>query len=383
MNSNVIVLALGLYKGSGGVNKSVQTFQRALNAKVVSWVDPRKIEQEPLIWENSEIVFGSRLPVLNKLLCPQIGQSQSIERKFSSAKMITCHSFWRWHNQWVAKFSSRTNIPYLFVPHGSLDPYVFEKDRVAKWMFLKFGGRNFIQQAACVIFSTRGERDKAMKVCQPRRAEVIYWPLEKQDFERVHDPAARYRVRERHQIPPAARCLLFFGRLHPMKRPLETIEAIAAARQPNVHLIIVGNAYGITDAECRAHADRLGVGRQVHVIGPVYGLEIADYFSASDAYISLSARENFNYTAAECLAAGLPAILSPGNDLVLELKNVDCGWFLQDDRAETAVAAIQSFCQGTEDELRLKGVSGKQWTARELSFKSFENRLRSLIMELT
>ena len=66
------------------------------------------------------------------------------------------------------------------------------------------------------------------------------------------------------------------------------------------------------------------------MIGPVYGDSKYHYLFASDAYVSLSQRENFNHTAAESLSAGLPVILSPGNDLAGEIRDEGCSWSLND-----------------------------------------------------
>ncbi|MEM7791065.1 MAG: glycosyltransferase, partial [Verrucomicrobiota bacterium] len=309
------ILALGLYKSSGGPSKSIRAMQEALNAEVISWVDPIQISKDELIWKDAHVVAGSSWPILRQLLLAPKKSMRVAEEIISTSRIVSCHSPWRGHMLWLYHMHRKAGVPYWFVPHGGLDPYVFEEQGFLKRLFLRLGGRAAIENAACVIFTTKAERDKAIKVCRPQRSEIVYWPLNDEDFSVRRGADERRYIRGKLGIPSEARCLLYFGRLHAMKRPLETIEAIAAS-QSNAHLIIVGNEFGVSLEDCRSQAADLGLEDRVHVIGPVYGETKAHYFAAADAYISLSRRENFNFAAAESMAAGLPLILSPGNDLV-------------------------------------------------------------------
>ena len=274
---NAPILALGLYKESGGVNKCVRAFQRALNAQVISWVDPVQVREQQLIWSDSTVVHGSRLPVLRQMLYPASGETIMAEQILAKADIVMCHSFWRWHNPWLRRIARTRSVPYWFVPHGGLDPYVFQTGRWAKKLFLRCVGTRFIREAACVIFSTRREMEKAAPWCPARRTEIIYWPLEDQDFAMVWNKELGRTVREQYGIPPNQRCLLYFGRLHPMKRPLETIDAVSAAGRDDVHLLIVGNEFGVSLPECRQRAEQQGMADRVHVVGPVYGQKVAAY----------------------------------------------------------------------------------------------------------
>ena len=128
-----------------------------------------------------------------------------------------------------------------------------------------------------------------------------------------------------------------------MKRPLETIEAFAGVEGSSSHLIIVGNEFGVTVDDCHNKAAALSVSDRVHVVGPAYGDEKLKYMAASDAYVSLSKRENFNFTAAEALATDLPLLLSPGNDLAVELQHLDGVSTLNTDALDEATQAMWSF----------------------------------------
>lgn len=376
-----LVLTLGLYQGSGGPSKSIRAMQRALDADVISWVDPVQAASDRLIWDQTARVEGSSLPVLRQLLYPAKGQTNKAEAILAGASLVSCHSPWRWHNLWLRKMARKHGLPYWFVPHGGLDPYVFEEQAPIKKAFLRFGGRRFLEEAACVIFTAKAERDKALRICQPKRSEVVYWPLAEADFLVHRDAERRAKQRTILGIPAQAPCLLYFGRLHPMKRPLETIDAVARAGG-DVHLIVIGNAFGVTEADCRERAHQMGVADRVHVVGPVYGEAKADYLAAADAYISLSRRENFNFTAAESMASGLPIILSAGNDLGGELGDTNCVWILEDDRPESAVKGVRQFVDAGVSTREAMGANGRSWAEANLKFDVFAQKIQSLAGEL-
>ena len=374
------LVTLGCYQSTGGPSKSIRAFQRALNARVVTWVDPQELAAEPLVFEEPTVVRGSPAPVLRNVLYPRRQDLAAAEQLVATSDLVSCHLFWRWHAPWVATMAQKHGFPFWLVPHGGLDPYVFQQSGFVKGVFTNTVARPFLNRVSALVCSTQREFDKAQPRAPHARRCVAPWPLEPQDF-RVQDVAARARVRQRLGVPEDSLCLLFLGRLHPMKQPLETISALARSEAPRAHLILVGNPYGITTAECEAHARRLGVGNRVHVIGPVFGSAKWDYMDACDAYISLSHRENFNFSATEAMASGLPVILSPGNDLACDLVSKDCGWMLPTvDAAEEAIEAAASLSAA---HLAEKGGRARQWAVDSLQFEFFQKRVCSFAEMVT
>lgn len=374
------IVALGLYRSSGGPSRSVRAFADALRADVISWVDPAEAAQEELIWDRSTVVTGSRLPLLRQLLVPQPGGLAAAESVVRASDVISCHSFWRWHAVWLERTASRHRVPYWFVPHGGLDPYVFEHGRLFKNVFLSCFGRRFLDHAAAVVCATKREHDKLESLMPGKRAAVIPWPLAPSDF-RTSDPTARRAVRRRLDIPDESVVFLLFGRLDPMKRPLETIAMFAAAARADSHMLVVGPESGVSREQCERTARAHGVGGRVHVVGGSYGPDRTAYLDAADVYVSLSRRENFNYTATEAMASGLPVILSPGNDLGPDIAHVGCGWVLEaGDEPEAAIAEASATAHA---DLAAMGGRGRAWAEAHLRADQFASRVRTLAAEIT
>ena len=308
------IVAPGLFKDFGGPRKTINTFAKALGAPIYSFCDGVRIRAEPLAVDNVVPIASSTIPMLRQFLVPQKEAIKCAETAIAESALVSCHMFYRYYSLWVNQMHRKHGTPYWFVPHGILDPWVMTKGALVKNTYWQLGGARFLKEAATVICATSAERDKAAAHFDLPDADVLPWPVELVNVDQRDE--VRSNLRGRLGIPNDAHVLLYFGRLHPMKQPLETIRALAEAKANDTHLIILGNEDGVSLRECSEIAKICGVEAQVHVIGPVYGDEKYDYLLASDAYISLSHRENFNHTAGESMAAGLPVILSPGNDLL-------------------------------------------------------------------
>lgn len=369
-----LIISLGVFKGSGGPTKTISSFKKALCAEQFSFCSREELDAGPLAVDGAEAVVASSLPILKQLRVAGGSKTADAEFAFSQSQIVSCHSYYRYHALWVNKNSRKYKVPYWFVPHGILDPWVMQNGQVAKRLYWACGGARFLEQASTVIFSTSAERDKAMSQFDLPAAEVIYWPVEL--VERTNFEARRARIREELGISEDARVLLYFGRIHSMKKPLETIRSVANVGDESLHLVMVGNEQDVSLKDCYAVADQCGISSRVHLVGPVYNETKFDYMMAADAYISLSYRENFNHTAAESLSAGLPVILSPGNDLQVDIRDEMCSWGLKDERLETASQVIEEFSQMPLDKLQSMGVRGREWVEENLQFSTFAQRLR-------
>lgn len=373
MNS---IISLGLFKESGGPTKTISYFQKALSAEVYAFCKVEEVVNSPLALENSFPVLSYRMPLLSHFCVPPATDCKQAELALAKSNVISVHSFYRYHNIWVNKMSKRYHVPYWFVPHGILDPWVMEKGSTVKKLYWKMGGKRFVDQSSTVIFSTTAERDKALYQFDLPSTEVIPWPVKLVDISRRNE--RRRILRETLGIPESAKVLLYFGRLHSMKRPLETIAAFATGGGDNLHLLIVGNEQDVTLKDCFLTAEKYNVDKRVHLIGPIYGEKKYDYLMASDAYISLSYRENFNHTAAESLSVGLPLILSPGNDLQGDIYSARCSWNLNDNEIKSASNVIEEFTNLDHTVLSHMGMRGRQWVELNLKFKTFQERLQLL-----
>jgi glycosyltransferase involved in cell wall biosynthesis len=248
-------------------------------------------------------------------------------------------------------------------------------------------GSRFLAGAAHVIFSTRLGMEKARRWLRTANGRVVPWPVDMPSADAAE--ASRSAFRERLGIPEEAPILLFVGRFHTVKRPLETVRAFCASAPPSAHLVMMGvdgDVLGRTVFESVPMPWR----ERVHVVNGRSSTELAAAYRAADGFVSLSFQENFGYAAADALAHGLPVILSPGHDLAYEMPGAtagrfECGWLLPDDSdaaARQAIAEWAALAAGglnTESRLKAMGRRGQEWAADHLGRDRFRTSLQRLV----
>jgi glycosyltransferase involved in cell wall biosynthesis len=368
----------------GGLHRSVHDFSLALAAPVLSFDDGH----------------GERTGVEDGVAIHKIGcgsgwlardcrvMSAAVARQAAAsvarADLLVVHSLFRAHAPWAERWARESGRRYWAVPHGCLDPWGLGQRGLLKRLWLEMLGRSYLAHADRIVVSSQRSLDKSRPWIPDGgasdRAVVVHWPVALPRLEQR--AAARARFRLRQGIPEESRLLLFVGRLHAVKRPIETLRAFCAAAPENCHLAIVGMDGDVTQADVRA-AIPAGWQDRVHLVGPLAGDDLTESLLASDGFISLSFQENFGYAAAEAIAAGLPMILSPGHDLAYEMPvregRFGCGWLLGDNSQATAVAAIREWAAASESALAAMGGTGRAWAGDVLSFGRFRDRLTGLV----
>lgn len=295
--------------------------------------------------------------------------------ELQSCEHVGLHGSYRHTGEYLRRATnfSRT-LRFSYIPHGSLDPWVFKKNRLLKNAWLASYGRLLLKKSTNVIAATTSELRKIQRIagCLPNQ-KVIPLPVDV-----VQRPTEEQRqiARQRLALPNSARVLLYLGRLHPMKRPAETIQLVCAHSSKDIHLIVAGPEDGISLAKLTALVSRYDAKQRIKIVGPAFGQSKLSLFFAADAFISLSHRENFNYAAAESLSLGIPVILSPGNDIAEDLMSVKCGWMLPSVSEKCVHDALTDFAELQVVEQREMGCRGRNWANDELHPSRFVDNVQ-------
>ncbi len=373
-----IAAGLKVTPANGGIAKSIQLFADALKGKVLSFSDNSLSENDRQAFPN---VF--HLPANDNWFDQWYGRPSQltigrIEPCLIGLKLISCHGLFGHHVHWTGNVSKKINIPYWVVPHGSLYPYVFQKRYLIKLAWWRTFGAPFLENAASVIFSSEEEREQSKWLYQGNNTHVINWPVSGPHVELGE--SQKWSVRHELHIPDDCKVALYLGRLHTMKCPLQTIEALASEENSKWHLIMIGPSGDISAEACCRHADDLGVTSRVHILGPKYNEDKFRYIRGADFFISLSYRENFGHSAAECLSAAIPCILSPGNALVREVAHdyPKAVIPLVDNTVESARKGLKIAASATAEERVLMSKHANSFVKDKLDYRIFKTTLQSL-----
>jgi glycosyltransferase involved in cell wall biosynthesis len=119
-------------------------------------------------------------------------------------------------------------------------------------------------------------------------------------------PPVTATSREALGLPRDAFVLITIGRLVARKATTQLIDALAASRIPNAHLVIVGD--GPDAAAVERRAEELGVRDRLHMLGQVTDAQKYAALSVADAFITASQHEGFGLVFLEAMAFGLPVL---------------------------------------------------------------------------
>jgi glycosyltransferase involved in cell wall biosynthesis len=129
----------------------------------------------------------------------------------------------------------------------------------------------------------------------------IFYPWSAEECER-----ARRELTQKLGIDEESRFILFAGRLHPQKDPVLLVQSIAALDNPKAHLLIAGE--GELRDDIQAEVARLGLSKQVTMLGPMAQKELSQLHRISDVFVLTSSYEGLPLVVLEALACGTPVV---------------------------------------------------------------------------
>lgn len=169
----------------------------------------------------------------------------------------------------------------------------------------------------------------------------IFYPLTLEKREE-----GRCQLARRLNLPQDTRFVLFAGRLHPQKDPVLLVRSMAALNEPTIHLLIAGDGE-LADDVCSEIA-RLGLSKQVTMLGPVPQAELAQLHRVCQVFILTSAYEGLPLVALEALACGTPVVTTQCGEtpnLLSARSGVVC-----EERTPVAIAdALRKILQHPDD----------------------------------
>lgn len=134
------------------------------------------------------------------------------------------------------------------------------------------------------------------------------------------------------------------GDIVPRKNYGVAIEAIARAKNPNLHYLICG--VGPEEERLRKRVKELGINNQIHFLG--FRTDVKELLMISDIFLFSSLQEGLPRSLMEAMACGLPCIASKIRGNVDLLKNEKGGYLCDADDIDAYVNALDNMSNNTE-----------------------------------
>jgi glycosyltransferase involved in cell wall biosynthesis len=236
-----------------------------------------------------------------------------LEHEGHSFDLFVLHGSYQYATYAAASFCQKAKIPYIFTPHGSLDPAVRRKHPLRNRLVDFCYHDRVIRPAAAWHFTSDEERTDCERQVW---GKSFIEPLGI-DVDRIPIGGPTGKFRKQYDIPPDAMLLLFLSRVTRKKGIDILIEAFRrlTADCLNVFLALCGPVDEDMRGLLQEALDDEKIGRRLIVTGLVLGDNKDDAFSDSDCFVLPTYSENFGIAAFEALAYGLPLLTTTGMNL--------------------------------------------------------------------
>ena len=276
---------------------------------------------EPMDFEGVEHQFSAKS--LDELPLP-----------YRAPDIAVFHELYRPKYLPIAKALRKRGIPYVVVPHGSLNRRAQQKGKVKKTVANALGFKSFCQNAAGIQFLSQNEMDERIFGDKPFIATngIDPQPVVKSSFRRE---ALRF---------------VFVGRLEPRTKGLDLLaQAITAEKsllkKHNCHFDIYGpdtdNGVYLGDKLQHLFASA-NIEKLVTLHPPIYGEQKKRILLDSDVFIQTSRNEGMPISILEALTYGLPCLVTKGTSLDSIINSYGAGWGAETDAGAIANAIRQA-----------------------------------------
>src|SRR5581483_2591553 len=181
-------------------------------------------------------------------------------------------------------------------------------------------------------------------------------------------------------VDPDATILLYVGRFTAVKRLDRLIEAYTRAREQTraeAALVLVGGHPDEVEGEHpRAIVERLGA-PNVHLAGWHDQAALPEFFSAADAVLTASEREQFGQVLIEGMACGLPAIAPRGLGPGMIIVEGETGWLVTPDDVEAFAHTLTQVIDDPDERAR-RGANARSDVRERFSWDGITTQLIDL-----
>ena len=233
--------------------------------------------------------------------------ASTLDREIRAADVLHVHAVWEEMQHQASRAAQRLGKPYVYTPHGMLDPWNMQKSRLGKQIFLWVRVRRNLQRASLLHFTTEIEKRcvARMKLRPPAIVEPL--GLDTREYDRL---ATRGTFRATYPKLADRPMILFLGRIHYGKGVELLVPALAKMKRSDAMLVVAGpdaEGFGkVIDGLITQH----NVRDRIIFTGMIGGEEKLAALADADLLALPSWHENFGLAVIEALAAGTPVVVS-------------------------------------------------------------------------
>lgn len=222
--------------------------------------------------------------------------------------VVHIHAIFSYPSTVAMRIARMRKVPYVIRPLGQLCEWSLRQGAQKKKTYLKVVEEANLNSSCGLHLMSAQERQELAHLKLKAPNFVIPHGLEFPDP--IHE--AREKLRAKYSLPKDEPIVLFLSRLHPKKGINHLVEALGNIREQRFTLILAGNGEPEYENNIREWLNQNGISQRTIMPGFVRGELKQLLLQGADMFALTSHSENFGIAVLEALAAGLPALVTPG-----------------------------------------------------------------------
>ncbi|MBL6934957.1 MAG: glycosyltransferase [Alphaproteobacteria bacterium] len=310
---------------------------------------------------------------------PSWPMARALKQAIPKADVVHVHSLYLFHSLVAGILCAWSDTPYLVRPHGTLDPYLYRRHRLRKWVMELLFQNRVLKHAAAIHYTSEEEMRLAAPYVREAPGVVVPNGIDLVDYE-APPPAGTFRK----MFPEIGerRIVLFLGRIN-FKKGLDILAdafvRLAAGRN-DVHLVIAGpDDEGLGDKVKRT-LNRGGVLSHTTFTGMLEGADKLAALNESALFVLPSYSENFGIAVVEAMACGLPVLISDRVNIWREVEDSGAGRVTPPD--STAFASAMDELLDDPMARRHMGEQGRRLVEERYRWDRIGDRLAAVYADI-
>lgn len=275
------------------------------------------------------------------------------------------HGIWLPSSHRFTSNAYKTQTPLVLAPRGMLMPWAlkfnFLKKKIA---WLSYQKRD-LKKVSGFHATSIDEAKQIRKLGFTQPIGVI------PNGVNMPDLSDEFIAQKRFSSSPKK--VLFLSRLHEKKGLDILLKAWKKLSPKNAILEIIGNDDGGYKAKLISLKNELGLGENVIISEPQYGINKDNAFKNADLFVLPSYSENFGIVVAEALSFGVPVITTKGCPWQ-DLETYKCGWWTKPELSSFMNALSKALIL-TRDELYEFASRGRQLVIEKYQWSSVSDQM--------
>ncbi|MBD2297285.1 glycosyltransferase [Nostoc sp. FACHB-190] len=294
----------------------------------------------------------------------------------SQYDLLHVHAIFSYPSTIAMTIARLQRVPYIVRPLGQLCEWSLQQSYQKKQLYLKLIERANLNYSKCIHFTSEQEQQEAAPLKLRSPSFVVPHGL----YIPHVIPNARQRLRQQLNLPDDEPIILFLSRLHAKKGLDYLIPALSKLSDYRFTFVIAGSGDDDYESKIKSLVVAHDLQNRTHFTGFVKGENKDLLLQGSDLFALTSHSENFGVAVLEALAAGIPAIITPGIALANMVTKENLGYVAEFD--VTAIATSIKQALDDPQEAKKRGDRARKFISENYTWDCIASKLISVYTEI-